>query len=160
MFVKRIHDQAILPRRAHDGDAGHDLSSYQDMVVPPMTVTTNQGVDVGTLLVPTGLVINTPRGTYGRIAPRSGLAVKRIDVGAGVVDCTYTGQIQVLLYNFGSEPFSIKRGDRIAQFIVEKLGDAAEMQEVTIVNVMESTRGEGGFGSTDRGPGAPYNPSL
>jgi dUTP pyrophosphatase len=71
------------------------------------------------------LSVAVPEGTYGRVAPRSGLAVKHfIDVGAGVVDADYRGPLGVVLFNFGSQPFEIKRGDRIAQLVLEKVSMA------------------------------------
>jgi hypothetical protein len=80
------------------------------------------------------------------IAPRSGLAWKHfIDVGAGVIDFDYRGPVGVVLYNHSDVPFEIKRGDRIAQMILERISmaGAQEVQELT-----ETSRGEGGFGST------------
>ena len=71
--------------------------------------------------MPTGLAISFPAGLYARIAPRSGLALKRfIDVGAGVVDGDYCGEVGVVLFNHGDQDFQVKMGDRIAQLILEK----------------------------------------
>ncbi|KAJ4462004.1 putative deoxyuridine 5'-triphosphate nucleotidohydrolase [Paratrimastix pyriformis] len=82
-----------------------------DCVVPPR----------GRLLVPTGIAIALPPETYGRIASRSGLALKNgIDVGAGVIDGDYRGEIKVLLFNHSDEPFPIAAGSRIAQLICER----------------------------------------
>jgi len=103
--------------------------------------------------------MTVPDGTYGRIAPRSGLAVKKgIDVGAGVIDRDYTGQVGVVLFNNSDEDFEIKVGDRIAQLVIEKIATP----EVQIVDDLEDTvRGVGGFGSTgvekkDQGGIAPF----
>ena len=87
-----------------------------------------------------------PEGTYGRVAPRSGLALKHsIDVGAGVIDADYRGEVGVILFNFGTKDFEIKEGDRIAQLVLEKI----ELSEVLEVQELDETvRGEGGFGST------------
>jgi dUTP pyrophosphatase len=100
----------------------------------------------GKRLVPTDLAIKLPDETYGRIAPRSGLACKNfIDVGAGVVDADYRGNVHVLLFNHGEMDFVIVKGDRIAQLIVEKI----LMPSVSQVLVLdESSRGGKGFGST------------
>ena len=85
--------------------AGYDLFASSDCVVPAK----------GKFLVPTGIQMAIPHGNYGRVAPRSGLAVKKhIDVGAGVVDSDYRGEVFVLLFNFGNEDFEVKTGDRIA----------------------------------------------
>ena len=86
------------------------------------------------------------QGCYGRIAPRSGLAAKyAIDVGAGVIDGDFRGNIVVLLFNFGSETFKVKMHDRIAQLIIEKIS-YSEPQEVFSLD--ETVRGTGCFGST------------
>ena len=100
----------------------------------------------GKAIVMTGLSIAIPSGTYARIAPRSGLAAKKmIQVGAGVVDYDYRGEVGVVLFNHGSEDFEIAVGDRVAQLVLEKvaMGPAVEVEE------LEATeRGAGGFGST------------
>ena len=87
-----------------------------------------------------------PEGHYGRVAPRSGLAVKNfIDVGAGVIDCDYRGALGVVLFNHSADDFHIKPGDRIAQLIIEKIStpDVVEVDDLD-----ETARGAGGFGST------------
>lgn len=81
-------------------------------------------------LIKTDLSIAIPRDTYARIAPRSGLAVKKmIDVGAGVVDYDYRGPVGVVLFNHGSEDFLVKKGDRVAQLILERIC-MADIEEV------------------------------
>lgn len=87
-----------------------------------------------------------PVGNYGRIAPRSGLACKHmIDVGAGVIDSDYRGEVRILLFNFSEKDFEVQKGDRIAQLIIEKYS-ITTIREVTELGNTE--RGEGGFGST------------
>jgi len=87
------------------------LYSIENIVISPR----------GKALISTGISVQIPIGNYGRIAPRSGLAVKHfIDVGAGVVDADYRGEVRVLLFNFGEEEFKVSQGDRIAQLIIEK----------------------------------------
>lgn len=94
----------------------------------------------------TGVAVVLPVGTYGRVAPRSGLAVKHgINVGAGVVDPDYTGEVKVLLFNHGVDAFEVKRGDRIAQLILERC-ETPDVEEVGVI--AETARGAGGFGST------------
>ena len=136
MEVVRLKTEAILPTRATSGSAGYDLTAVQNDVIEPGS----------RRLIPIGVAIKLPEGVYGRIAPRSGLAVKKgIQVGAGVIDPDYTGEIHVLLFNHGSEPFEIRVGDRIAQLILEKF----EFCEVIQVDsITETLRGSGGFGST------------
>lgn len=84
---------------------------------------------------------------YFRIAPRSGLAVKGIDVGAGVIDCDYRGPVKVLLINNSKSDFEVKKGDRIAQGIFERIVEVIFNQTD---NLGETKRGEGGFGSTGK----------
>ena len=99
-------------------------------------------------LVPTGLRIAAPAGTYIRIAPRSGLAWKHgVQAGAGVVDEDYRGEIKVLLFNHGDEPFSVRTGDRVAQLVFERIA-ALALEEVAALD--DTGRGEGGFGSTGK----------
>lgn len=95
-----------------------------------------------------GIKIAIPNNTYCRIAPRSGLAVKHgIDVGAGVIDADYRGELAVILFNFGDKEFSVNKGDRIAQMVVERISyaDVVEVDELC-----ETQRGASGFGSTGR----------
>lgn len=104
--VKRLSENAVLPTRAHRGDAGYDLASAEDRTIPASSFS----------LVATDLAIRVPSNTYGRIAPRSGLALKYgITTGAGVIDASYRGSVGVILFNHGKEDFIIQRGDRIAQ---------------------------------------------
>jgi dUTP pyrophosphatase len=92
------------------------------------------------------LAIAIPEGHYGRIAPRSGLAVKNfIDVGAGVIDMDYRGPVGVVLFNHSGDDFHIKQGDRIAQLIIEKISNP---QIVEVDDLDATARGAGGFGST------------
>ena len=139
LYVKRLDPQAILPVKGSAGAAGYDLSASADAVVPPR----------GKALVATGLAIAIPHGTYGRIAPRSGLAWKHsIDVGAGVCDCDFRGAVGVILFNHSDIAFPIKAGERIAQLILERIESEAVVQEVS--ELVETARGSGGFGSTGR----------
>jgi dUTP pyrophosphatase len=100
----------------------------------------------GKAMVDTGIAIAVPEGTYGRVAPRSGLASKHfIDTGAGVIDADYRGEVKVLLFNHSEVDFPVKEGDRIAQLVLERI----YTPEVTVVEELEeSVRGAGGFGST------------
>ena len=136
LLVKRLNEHGIIPARGSPLAAGYDLSSSEDVSIPKGT----RG------LVGTGIAFTVPHGTYGRIAPRSGLAVKKgIQVGAGVIDRDYTGEVKVVLFNHGDEDVDIKMGDRIAQLIIERI----EMPEVKIVEELIVTmRGADGFGST------------
>ena len=105
-------------------------------------------------MVSTGLRVLCPDGTYGRIAPRSGLASKHcIDVGAGVIDADYRGEVKVLLINNGKDEFSVTQGMRIAQLIFEKCWVADQLGLKMIFDdgndaSSKTERGSGGFGST------------
>jgi len=136
LLVKRLNTDATLPIRGSPQSAGLDLSSSVDTVVPGK----------GKAIVKTGLSVACPPMTYARIAPRSGLAVKKfIDVGAGVVDADYRGEVGVVLFNFSDEDFVVAKGDRIAQLIIERI----EMSTVVEVEDLDDTsRGAGGYGST------------
>lgn len=134
--IKLLRPEAVAPERQSEFSAGVDLSAAEGAVIAPG----------GRALVATGLAMRPPPGTYIRIAPRSGLAVKRgLDVGAGVVDADYRGEVKVLLFNLGAEVIEIQPGDRIAQAIVEVIAQP----QVRVVHDLDATaRGTGGFGST------------
>ena len=103
--MKKLDPKATLPSLGSVNAAGYDLNALVATTVPAR----------GKVLVSTGLAFAIPVGNYGRIAPRSGLAAKHsIDVGAGVIDADYRGEVKVLLFNFSDKDFSIVPGDRIA----------------------------------------------
>jgi dUTP pyrophosphatase len=135
----KLRPDAIIPSKATDGSVGLDLCSVEPYVIAPMQ----------RAVISTGLQVQLPSGVYGRIAPRSGLAVKHgIDVGAGVIDPDYTGEIRVVLFNLDSKvPYVIRPGYRIAQLILEQAIVSPDVYEGTPIFV-ESERGAGGFGST------------
>ena len=96
--------------------------------------------------MPTDISIAIPTGMYGRVAPRSGLAVKHfLDVGAGVIDCDYRGPVGVVMFNFSDKDFQVTAGDRVAQLIIEKI---AMLPVEEVYNLDDTERGHGGFGST------------
>ncbi|XP_054421433.1 deoxyuridine 5'-triphosphate nucleotidohydrolase, mitochondrial isoform X1 [Pteronotus mesoamericanus] len=134
----RLSEHATAPTKGSSRAAGYDLYSAYDYTVPPMEKA----------LVKTDIQIALPAGCYGRVAPRSGLAAKYfIDVGAGVIDEDYRGNIGVVLFNFGKEKFEVKKGDRIAQLICERIF-YPEIEEVQGLD--DTERGSGGFGSTGK----------
>ena len=137
--VKLNAPLAQLPSRGSQGAAGYDLYAAN----PEPIVVQGQS---GRALIPTGIQVVLPPGTYGRIAPRSGLAVKKgISVGAGVVDIDYTGDVGVLIINHGDDDFTISAGERIAQLILERI---LTPEVVELDYVSDTQRGSGGFGST------------
>jgi dUTP pyrophosphatase len=134
--IKKLVPHAIIPKRATSGSAGLDISSSVNITIPSKSW----------LAVSTGLSIMVPNDCYVRLAPRSGLAYKYgIQVGAGVIDSDYTGEIKVILFNHGDNEFIINSGDRIAQIIFEKIftNDLIEVEEL-----VKTERGSNGFGST------------
>ncbi len=136
LLVKKLCDSATLPRRGSAEAAGYDLASAEDATIYPGK---RHAVD-------TGLAIQVPAGTYGRVAPRSGLAVHHgIDVLAGVVDRDYTGPVKVVLQNHGDVPFVVRPSVRIAQLVLERIETPDVLQ---VSDLGPTTRGEGGFGST------------
>ena len=137
--VCKVDGNAILPSRGTSKAAGLDISSVEDVVVESRT----RG------LVSTGLKMRFPCGTYGRLASRSGLSLRHgIEVGAGVIDPDYRGVVKVLLYNHSNENFVIRKGDRIAQLILEKYDDVSPVGFFAVDDVTE--RGQSGFGSTGK----------
>ncbi|XP_034050096.1 deoxyuridine 5'-triphosphate nucleotidohydrolase, mitochondrial [Thalassophryne amazonica] len=134
----KLSENATTPTRGSVKAAGYDLYSAYDYSVGPMDK----------VIVKTDIQIAVPPGCYGRVAPRSGLAAKYfIDVGAGVIDEDYRGNVGVVLFNFNKETFNVKKGDRVAQLVCEKIC-YPELQEQETLD--ETDRGAGGFGSTGR----------
>lgn len=143
--VRLIHPAATVPARGTPLSAGYDLYASETTTVPGSVVTPDGGVEIGRALVPTGIALAIPPGMYGRVAPRSGIAVRAgIDVGAGVVDADYRDELLVLLFNFGSKPFSISVGDRMAQIVFERVGAPS----IEVHEELDVTARAGGFGST------------
>ena len=118
--VKKLFPTARVPTRGSDKAAGHDLYANEGTEIPTR----------GQAVIGTGIAIGLPYDAYGRIAPRSGLAVKhRLMTNAGVIDADYRGEIKVVLVNQGNQPYRVEKGDRIAQLIIERINNE-ELQEV------------------------------
>ncbi|APC41270.1 dUTP diphosphatase [Clostridium estertheticum] len=139
--VKKINELAILPQYAHEGDAGLDLFSVEEMIIMPGE----------TVLVHTGIQIELPKDTEAQIRPRSGLALKNsITVlnTPGTIDEGYRGEIGIILINHGKINFRVEMNMKIAQMVIKPV------LKVSIVEVDElnsTQRGKGGFGSTGFG---------
>lgn len=132
-LLLRLSAAAVIPVRGSVGAAGYDLASAKDVVIPAR----------GKGLCPTDIAIALPEGVYGRVAPRSGLAWKNsIDVGAGVIDEDYRGNVGVILFNHSDVDFTVKAGDRVAQLILERIA-IADVEEVQgeLPSTSESTTG-------------------
>lgn len=134
---KQLDSRAVLPARGSALAAGLDITTIEDLEIQPKQ----------RALALTGLAVAIPPGFYGRVAPRSGLAVKQgLDVLAGVIDSDYRGELRCVLYNTGDEPIRLPAGSKICQLIVEQI----ITPEATWASDLDATaRGAGGFGSTD-----------
>lgn len=138
----KLDPGAFMPARAHEDDAGLDLFSMEDKVIWP-------DCKVGDGMVfDTGVHIEIPHGYYGKIESKSGLNVNQGIVSCGgVIDEGYTGSIKVKLYNLGMRGYAVRKGDKIAQLIIQPYA-APELELVSHLN--ETERGDNGFGSTGR----------
>jgi dUTP pyrophosphatase len=139
VLITRLDPELALPRYAKPGDAGADIVSRIDITLAPGE----------RALVPTGIAIALPDGYVALVHPRSGLAIKHgvtMVNSPGTVDAAYRGELQIILINHDpKEAVSFKRGDRIAQLVIQKV-EHAEFIEVS--ELPGSGRGAGGFGST------------
>ena len=134
--VKKLKENAIVPRYAHDGDAAMDLFSTEDYVV-------HAGKRQ---LVSTGIAMELPKGYFASIRGKSGLAYKKgICILGGVIEYTYRGEYGVIVLNTGDEDFEIKVGDKVAQVIVAPV---ATVDVEVVEELGETARGDGAWGST------------
>ena len=153
LLVKKLYSNSVIPIYGSNGAAGLDLSAYGEHTVHAKT----------RKLIPTGLCVQWVNDLekvevseeekvedyYLRIAPRSGLSVKHfIDIGAGVIDSDYRGEIKVCFINNSDLDYQISHGDRIAQGILERINKFSSIEVVD--ELVKTTRGEGGFGSTGK----------
>ncbi|MBT3691140.1 dUTP diphosphatase [Candidatus Woesearchaeota archaeon] len=133
---KKLHEDAISPKYAKEGDAGLDLHSIEEFTLKP-----NE-----TRLTKTGLAIQLPRGYVSLIWPKSGLASKHsIHIMGGVIDADYRGEYGVIIKNLGHEDFQVTKGMRIAQLLIQQVIEA-KLEEVNDLD--ETERGDGAFGHT------------
>lgn len=138
--IQKISEDAIIPRYAHDGDAGMDVFSTKDCILMP-----NHRILIGT-----GLKMEIPNGYELQIRPKSGIALRNgITVlnSPGTNDSNYRGEIGVLLINHSSKPCKIEKGQKLAQFVFNKIETA---KFIISEELSKTTRGEGGFGSTGK----------
>lgn len=136
--VKKLNEEAIIPNFAHKGDAGMDLYSIEEVVIPKSE----------TRLIKTGISIELPQWTEAQVRPRSGLALKHsITVlnSPGTIDEGYRGEIGVILINHGKEDFVVTKHMKIAQMVIKP---RYEINIEETKDLSNSDRGEGGFGST------------
>ena len=139
--VTRLTENALLPSRAHAGDAGLDLHAAEAATIGP-----GERASVGT-----GIAVEIPEGHAGLVLPRSGLAMRHgiaLVNAPGLIDAGYRGELRVLLLNTDKvEPFDVIVGERIAQLVITPV---AEVGVVAVDELSESDRGGGGFGSSGR----------
>jgi dUTP pyrophosphatase len=136
--VKRLTENAFIPTRGSPFSAGYDLKSAYDYKVDAH----------GKVLIKTDISISVPEGHYARVAPRSGMSWNNhTDVGAGVIDRDYTGNVGVVLFNHSNDQLTISKGDRVAQLILEK---NSEYSVLEVDSLGETSRSDGGFGSTGK----------
>ncbi|MDR1741806.1 MAG: dUTP diphosphatase [Synergistaceae bacterium] len=141
--ISRDGRAAGLPLYATEGSAGMDVRAAEERVIEPG----------GRALVPTGLRVALPRGWEAQIRPRSGLALRHgivLPNSPGTIDSDYRGEIGIIMMNLGDAPFTVHRGDRIAQMVVVPVA-RVEWVEVRPDELGDTQRGEGGFGSTGGG---------
>ncbi|MCL5794753.1 MAG: dUTP diphosphatase [Patescibacteria group bacterium] len=136
--VKKLNKFAQLPSYAHEGDAGLDLTTIEAKTINPR----ERGI------FKTGITLEIPRGYYGHICDKSGLAAKSgITVLAGIIDAGYRGEVMVVLYNTSNTKVTLARGDKIAQILIKKI---SEVKIKEIFDTSKTTRGKKGFGSSGR----------
>lgn len=132
-----LDEGAYMPTRAHSMDAGLDLYSPVDVMIMPQA----------SAVIDTGVHVALPEGSVGFLKSKSGLNIKHGILGEGVIDAGYTGSIRVKLYNHGSDPYCIQRGDKITQLVILPV----MLLDLKQVEMLEDTdRGANGFGSTGR----------
>lgn len=137
--IKLLNDRAVVPTRAHEGDAGLDLYSSEDVSFRPGEV----------VAVPTGIALEIPLGYVGLVHPRSGLASRQgitVVNAPGTIDAAYRGEVLVLLTSIKQQGLiTLPAGSRIAQLVIQQV----ELPEIEVVDELsDSVRGENGFGST------------
>lgn len=138
----RLTPDAIIPTRAHAGDAGYDLHASQALRLLPGE----------RALAATGLAVAVPEGCVGLVCPRSGLAIKQgvtVLNAPGIVDAGYRGELKVELINLGEDEVALAAGDRIAQLLIMRV-ETPGVLEVDELPASVDGRGEGGFGSSGR----------
>jgi dUTP pyrophosphatase len=136
--MRRLHPDAVLPVYAHAGDAGLDLVAVETVTLAPGE----------RYAVATGWAMAIPQGWVGLVHPRSGLALRQgltVANAPGTIDAGYRGELKVILVNLGAESVTVTAGERVAQLVLQRVG-AARVQEVDDLD--DTTRGDGGFGST------------
>lgn len=135
--IKKIHKDAKLPHYGHKGDAGLDIFSTIDCVLRKREVKA----------IPTGIKVAIPEGYVGLIWDKSGVSLEGVHRLAGVVDSGYRGEVKIVMANLSDEPFSIEKGMKIAQLLIQPV---IEVEVIEVEDLEATPRGENGFGSTGK----------
>ena len=135
--IKKIHKDAKLPHYGHKGDAGLDIFSTIDCVLQKREVKA----------IPTGIKVAIPEGYVGLIWDKSGVSLEGVHRLAGVVDSGYRGEVKIVMANLSDEPFSIEKGMKIAQLLIQPV---VEVEVIEAEDLEATPRGENGFGSTGK----------
>ncbi len=136
--IKKLNPEAIIPQYAHEGDSGMDVHSTEDLILKPRE----------RAAIHTGLAFELPKGYEIQTRPKSGPALKHgisIVNTPGTLDSGYRGELMFILINHGNEPYEIKKGQKVAQIVVQKV-EEVEFEEKE--EFSETSRGKEGFGST------------
>ena len=138
---KKIDSQATTPKYNYPTDSGFDLHSIVEMVIPPF----------GRALIPTGLKFDIDEGYELQVRTKSGLAINHgliVLNSPGTVDCGYTGEVQVIVFNTNQTEFTITKGMKVAQGVLSPVVNGRWVQLMEVEDVIEKDRGDNGFGST------------
>ena len=137
-LIKKLDERAKIPQMHSGGAAGYDLHALTPVTIPSGS----------RIVVRTGIAIEMPEGFFGRICSRSSMSlVHGIEVGAGIIDEDYRGEIFMLLYNHGKEDYDICEGERMAQLVLQPRISFPVVQATVLT---ETERNSGGFGSTGK----------
>lgn len=137
--VAKVREDALLPVRAHAGDAGLDLYALDDATLEPQ----------GSVMLRTGVAMAIPDGHVGIIADRSSMAKRGLKIAGGIIDSGYRGEVHIVLWNLGKNSECVKAGDRVAQLMIVPVV-LATPQPVALEDLGGSDRGTKGFGSSGR----------
>lgn len=135
--IKKLHADAKLPTRAHSHDAGIDLYTYENVTLNPHE----------TKNIKIGIALEIPENYVGLIWDKSSIGAKGIKTLGGVIDAQYRGEIGIMLHNLEDIAYTFEAGHKVAQLLIQKI-EFPELIEIT--EMSETTRGEGGFGSTGK----------
>lgn len=137
LHIKKLHNDALVPTRAHHDDAGIDLYAYGEHTVEAHTTAT----------IPLGIALQIKEGCVGLVWDKSSIGSKGLKTLGGVIDAGYRGEIKVVVHNLNDEAYTFAHGHKVAQLLIQKV-EFPDLEEVN--ELSDSLRGEGGFGSTGK----------